>query len=427
VIHPAALPTLVYSDERGTIRDFPLLSMAGMTHGRYSRPELEDLIALPEGSELFTLPDRLPVGTDPVNGEALLFEEHPDYPGRNIQAVAAFMSPAHTSILTAAYQAKENPLLLPLFAYTAVGWHDGRFWVAGFRSDDDQRQDYRHFKQPVINRKTEKLLKRYRNNRLVQHLGKCCLTYHCPAARNFFLGRWEAPLPTSPVCNARCLGCISLQPSGCCQSTQERISFVPSAQEVAEIALSHFNRAERPIASFGQGCEGEPLMQAELLEEAIGLIRKQTLSGTINLNSNASMPEAIGRLARSGLDSLRVSINSAQKKYYNSYYRPRGYGFSDVKDSIRVMKAAGKFVSLNYFILPGFSDSEDETNSFIDLLTQTRPDYIQLRNLNIDPEWYFRSLDFPSDQPTRGIRTWLATIKREAPFLRFGYFNPFLG
>ncbi len=401
--------------------------MAGMAHGSYSRPELEDLIALPEGSELFTLPDRLPVGIDPATGDPLLLEEHPDYPGKKIQAVAAFMSPAHTSILTAAYQSRENAVLLPLFAYTAVGWHDGRFWVAGFRSDADQRQEHQHFRQPVINRQTEKLLKRYRNNRLIQHLGKCCLTYHCPAARNYFLGRHEAPLPTSPVCNARCLGCISLQPSGCCQSTQERISFVPSAQEIAEVALTHFRRAEQPIASFGQGCEGEPLMQAELLEQAIRMIRSEAIPGTINLNSNASKPEAIDRLAHSGLDSLRVSMNSAQQKYYNRYYRPHGYDFSAVKESIRVMKAAGKFVSLNYFILPGFTDSIDETNSFLDLLTQTRPDYIQLRNLNIDPEWYLRSLDFPAEQPTHTIRGWLETVKREAPFLRFGYFNPFLG
>jgi len=427
VIHPDALPSLVYSDERGTIRDFPQLSMAGMAHGRHIRPDLKDLIALPEGSELFTMPDRLPVGTDPSTGEVLLFEEHPDYPGRKIQAVSAFMAPAYTSVLTAAYHAEEKPVLLPLFAYTAVGWYDGRFWVAGFRSDDDQRQDYHHFKQPVINRKTEKLLGRFENNRLIQHLGKCCLTYHCPAARNFFLGRWEAPLPTSPVCNARCLGCISLQPSGCCQSTQERISFVPSVQEVAEIALTHFKRAERPIASFGQGCEGEPLMQAELLEKAIRAIRKQTRSGTLNLNSNASMPEVIGRLAHSGLDSLRVSMNSARQIYYNRYYRPIGYDFSDVKDSIKVMKSAGKFVSLNYFILPGFTDSHDETNCFIELVTETRPDYIQLRNLNMDPEWYLRSLDSSADQPTYGMRSWLEMIKQAAPFLRFGYFNPFLG
>ncbi|HBT97093.1 MAG TPA: radical SAM protein, partial [Desulfobulbaceae bacterium] len=79
---------------------------------------------------------------------------------------------------------------------------------------------------------------------MIQHLGKCCLTYGCPAARNFFLGRFEAPLPTSPRCNARCLGCISLQESGCCRSTQERITFVPSPAEIAEIAVPHLRQAQ---------------------------------------------------------------------------------------------------------------------------------------------------------------------------------------
>ena len=420
------MPSLVYADEEGNICDFPELKLAGSSNGEFCLPELEDLIALPEGSELFTLPDRLPVGIDPASGEALLFDQHPDAPGRPINGVAAFMAPAHTATYSAAYHTLKNPVLLPLFAYTAVGWHDGKFWVTGFRSDSDERQDAGNFKQATINRKTRKKLASHKNNRLIQHLGKCCLSYHCPAARNFFLNRWEAPLPTSPACNARCLGCISLQPSGCCPSTQDRISFVPSAQEIAEIALSHLQNAPKPIVSFGQGCEGEPLLQAPLLEEAIRLIRKKTSRGVINLNTNASLPEAVQRLARNGLDSIRVSINSAQEIYYNRYYRPQNYSFDDVLTSMRVMKSSGGFVSINYFILSGFTDSTAETEAFCSLIGSTRPDYIQLRNLNIDPEWYRTTLKIPSALEYQGIRTWLKQISKMFPDLRFGYFNPYL-
>ena len=424
--HPRALPTLVYADEQGSICDLPDLGMAGMAHGQVVTPELEDLIELPEGSELFLLPDRLPIGTDPDSGEPLLLEEDPSQPGKSVQAVAAFMAPAHTANLSAAYQSAENSVVLPLFAYTAVGWYQDRFWVTGFRSDADERQDFRNFNQARINRKTEKLLKHHRNNRLVQHLGNCCLTYHCPAARNFFLGRWEAPLPTSPSCNARCVGCISLQTSGCCQATQSRIAFTPSVQEVAEIALSHIKRAERPIVSFGQGCEGEPLLQAELLEQAITRIRQKSSQGTINLNSNGSLPGVVERLARAGLDSIRVSLNSAQKSFYTNYYRPSGYTFADVKQSIKVMKDNGRFVSLNYFILPGFTDSEAETAAFFELLDQTRPDYIQLRNLNMDPEWYFQSIGLEGEANFSGVRRWVARLRTEFPHLGLGYFNPYL-
>ena len=36
-------------------------------------------------------------------------------------------------------------------------------------------------------------------NRLFRHLETCALTYGCPAAKNLFLCRYEAPLPTSPA------------------------------------------------------------------------------------------------------------------------------------------------------------------------------------------------------------------------------------
>ncbi|MCB2218204.1 MAG: radical SAM protein [Desulfobulbaceae bacterium] len=397
--------------------------MAGMAHEQIVRPATADLIELPEGSELFVLPGRLPVGTDPATGEPLLLEEHPGQPGKPILAVAAFMAPAHTALYTAAYQRRADAPLLPLFAYTAVGWHLGRFWVTGFRSDSDQRQDARNFRQEQITRLTQKLLKRHRDNRLIQHLGICCLTYHCPAARNYFLGRWEAPLPSSPICNARCLGCISLQESGCCPSTQDRIAFVPSSREICEIAVPHLQTAPSPIVSFGQGCEGEPLLQANLLATSIQAIRRQTTRGTINCNSNASLPDAVDRLARAGLDSLRVSLNSARASYYEGYYRPRGYRFADVRQSIRTMKKRGKFVSLNYFILPGFTDTIGELEALADLVQTDGVDYIQLRNLNIDPHYYFSSLAVPAE-PGIGLRHWLTQLKTRLPHLRFGYFNP---
>lgn len=427
MIHPDEIPYLIYGDENGEIRDFPHLKMAGMGNRHFSMPQTEDIIELPEGSELFVLPGRLPVGCDPYTGEPLLFRQNPDSPEKTIQAVAAFMAPAHTAIHNAAYQTDDtNAPTLPLFAYTSVGWYDDRFWVTGFRSDIEKRQDIDQFNQQAIQKKTKQKLKLFKNNRLIQHLGKCCLTYGCPAARNYFLGRWEAPLPTSPACNARCLGCISLQPSGCCPATQDRISFTPTPIEITQIAVGHLEQADRAIVSFGQGCEGEPLLQAELIAEAIQLIRKKCNRGTINLNSNSSLPENIQKLALAGLDSLRVSLNSSQEIYYNRYYRPTNYCLENVKESIKIMKRHKRFVSLNYFILPGFTDTPEEFDSLCHLLFECRPDLIQLRNLNIDPEWYLNTIEFPTESKSIGIRTWLDMLKKKFPVLQFGYYNPFL-
>lgn len=213
-LHPNRIPSLVYANSRGEIIDFPDLEMAGRNGCQFIRPSLKDLIPLPEGSEIFTLPRRLPVAIDPASGEPVKLEKDPLRPGEAIQAVAAFMAPAHTALHSAAFvKNHSNDSPLPLFAYTAVGWHSGRFWVSAFRSDPDCRQDNDQFDQEKINSNTVARLKKFRDNRLIQHLGKCCLTYGCPAARNYFLDRWEAPIPTSPACNADCVGYISLQPS----------------------------------------------------------------------------------------------------------------------------------------------------------------------------------------------------------------------
>lgn len=425
--HPDKLPALVFADPKGNITDFPDLTMAGMSGGQFVQPAREDLIALPEGSELFVLPGRYPVGCHPDTGEPLLLKEDPYHPGTPVQAVAAFMSPAHTAILTSAYRSQPDKApRLPLFAYTAVGWHQGRFWVSAFRSDPDRRQDPCQFDQALITRKTRKKLKEYSDNRLVQHLGKCCLTYGCPAARNYFLSRWEAPLPTSPVCNARCVGCISLQPAGSCSASQDRIRFVPTAQEIAAVAIPHLQQAEHAIVSFGQGCEGEPLLQAQVLEKSIRLIRKKTARGTINLNSNSSLPQAVAILADAGLDSLRVSLNSAQETFHRRYYRPIGFSLDQVRKSMLIMKNAGRFVSLNYFIQPGVTDSPEEFAALSELVETCRPDLIQLRNLNMDPEWYLQTLNFQATGKPLGMRTWLDKVVQRFPDLRLGYFNPFL-
>jgi pyruvate-formate lyase-activating enzyme len=420
--HPDQIPSLVFTNSRGEILDHPGLQMAGSSCGKISSIRREDLIELPEGSELFVLPGRLPVGIDPVTGNTSVLSSEPFSKGTP-QAVAAFMSPAHTAIFTAAYKSTADAPLLPLFSYTAVGWYKEKFWVTGFRCDPDNRQDANQFDQKKINTRTKKILKKNPSNRLIQHLGKCCLTYGCPAARNYFLGRWEAPLPTSPSCNASCIGCISLQPSGCCPATQDRINFVPKPSEIAEMATPHLRTAPRPIVSFGQGCEGEPLLQAATLEKAIRLIRLETDRGTINLNTNAGMPEAVDRLIDAGLDSIRVSINSARPGFHEKYYRPKGFSLEDVKQSIALMKKAGRHVSLNYFILPGFTDDPEEFDALCRLIEQYRPDLIQLRNLNMDPEWYCRTIGHQPSSPM-GILFWHQQLKELFPALRFGYFNP---
>ncbi len=423
--HPQQSPCLLFANNKGEIQEFPELQMAGRNGYSFQKPDLKDLIPLPEGSELFVLPDRFPVGIDPADGSSAKLCKNPYAAEEGIQAVAAFISPAHTAIHLASYEKDtSNPKPLPLFAYTAVGFYNDRLWVSAFRSDLNNRQDPDQFDLNKIEINTLRTLKKNPENRLIQHLGKCCLTYSCPAAKNFFQGRHEAPLPTSPSCNAKCVGCISLQPSGCCPSTQERIKFIPHVKEITEIAVPHLQQVKNGVVSFGQGCEGEPLLQAATIEKAIKRIRKQTSRGTINLNSNASLPQAMNRLADAGLDSLRASMNSARPAIHALYHRPQNFTFSDVEQSILAMKTKGRFVSLNYFIFPGVTDFPDEFEALYSLIRKCGPDFIQLRNLNMDPDWYLETIGHLQNAHAIGIRPWLENLKNEFPGLRFGYFNP---
>ncbi|MDZ7373419.1 MAG: radical SAM protein [candidate division KSB1 bacterium] len=417
-------PHLIVADAAGTILEVPELLMAGMGIRCVHLPAPEELIPLPFGSNLYVLPGRIPIGYDPDRDELV---EVPEYAGRPVQAVAAFMAPAHTWIYRAAYRKTADAPVLPLFAYAAVGWQEGDYWVAGVRVDPDIRQDPAQFNLAEIERRAEEVLRRYAGNRLVRHLVENCVRrYGCPAARNFVLGRWECPVPTSPGCNAACVGCLSLQPSGSPPASQDRIEFVPAVDEIVEFCVPHLESAPEAIISFGQGCEGEPLLVADVLEESIREIRKRTRSGTINLNTNAFDPEAVERLCRAGLDSIRVSLASAQNVYYERYFQPRDYGFEDVLESIRVAKRQGVWVSLNYFVFPGFTDHPAEMHAFFELLQELQPDMVQTRNLNLDPDLFLEQVvrDELDDAEAIGILNWLEAMRRQAPWLRVGYFNP---
>ena len=412
-------PHLVAADEHGNIYDHPDLYMVCRKGRELALPKPDELIPLPPGSEFFLLPGRRAMGLDPESGQLEVLDE---------LAVAAFISPAHTLTATAAYLSDANAPTLPLFAYGALGFARGRFYVAAKKVDEDPRQVFTGIAPQAVHKAAHELIRAYPENRLMQHLmHKCVLTYACPAARNLALGRYEAPLPVSRACNARCIGCISQQGEGSAITVtpQCRLTFTPTAAEIVEVMEHHArNEPNAPIFSFGQGCEGEPLTEAPLLKEAIALFRTRGGTGTVNLNSNASDPAAMADLAAAGLTSLRVSLNSAREEAYNRYYRPVNYRLEDVRQSIAVAKAEGLFVSLNLLYFPGVTDIEPELEALTELITAHKVDFIQLRNLNIDPEMYIALMEGLANEPAMGLANFRKRLRKSCPWLNFGYFNP---
>jgi MoaA/NifB/PqqE/SkfB family radical SAM enzyme len=422
-------PQLLIADENGNVTEIPELEAIGMKAGVPIRLKTKDLIKLPKDSELFLMPDRSPLAFDPECGSFVAVEKNPfsDNNG-SCYAVSAFLSPGHTTTYNPAYIEAKNSGMLPLFSYAAVVFYRNEFYVTGKKVDHEKRQDLSGMDMKLLGKNVKKFQKTFPDNRLVRHLETCALCYGCPAAKNYFLQRYECPLPTSPTCNSLCIGCISYQPGGKCSVTQPRIKFKPTPEEIAEVALSHIKVVKDPVVSFGQGCEGEPLMVGDILEKAIKLIRRETGKGVINLNTNASKPVIVKKLLDAGLDSIRVSMNSACKTYYDRYYRPQGYTFSDVKRSIAMVKKAGKFVSINYLVMPGYTDQKAEVKSFMSFIEKYQVDMIQWRNLNFDPLEYTRAMKMrTSSKDMMGIDVLIDKVAKEQPRIMKGYFNPSKG
>jgi pyruvate-formate lyase-activating enzyme len=415
-------PRLILSDTEGNIFDHPFLKLSGRSGDRFFLPHPSELVPLPKGSQLFTLPGRIPIGWDEEK-KSFISSRKVELRSKEVEciAVAAFLPPGYIRTLLPATQLEPKAPTLPLWAYSAVGWKDGKFLATGLFIDSNPHWNPKYFENDrLLKRKVHTFLSKSPGNRLLQQLSRCALEYHCFAAKNVFFRRWECPLPTSPSCNAACIGCISLQPSECCPASMERIRFVPTVDEVLEVALPHLEEAENAIVSFGQGCEGEPLMQWRLLERSIRGLRKRTDRGTINLNTNGSFPDRVAKLCDAGLDSVRVTLNSPHLRFYRRYHKPKGYSFGEVLDSMAQAKKKGIYTSINLLVFPGFTDREEEVKGLIKLIRKTEFNLIQMRNLNIDPDLYLKAMGKGEGM---GISKMIDILKKEFPSLQFGYFN----
>lgn len=411
-------PYILYSDGKGVIFEDTSLYVVGRSGWDAVPIPDDEWIELPQGGQLYELPGRRGIGIDVKTGAMRLCKKG--------WAVAAFIPPAHTGLYLAAYETDAKAPTLPLFCYTAAGWFNEKFYVPATRIEQDIRQEAPGFDIAKVEHGVSKLLEAYPHNRLVNHLANnCALTYHCPAARNFFIGRWECPVPSSPACNANCIGCISFQPQDeTIFSTQDRLTFKPSVEEIVEFTVPHLETAPYPIVSFGQGCEGEPLLMWETIRKAITEIRKHTSRGSININTNGSKPDAVKALCEAGLNSIRVSTNSARSEIYTPYYRPNNYVFDDLIESLKIVNWYGGWTSINYFVFPGMTDSVAEYEALRTLIKSTDLNMIQWRNFNIDPDWYLGKIGVGETGEALGMKQLLQLLRDEFPLLKFGYYNP---
>jgi pyruvate-formate lyase-activating enzyme len=406
---------LVYADEDGNVFDHPKLHGIARSGNKLVELLEEELIPLPAGATLVGLPHTRPVGMDPISGEMMPLKG-------SYQAVGALLPQGFTRYYVPGYTKTDKTQKFPLFGYTAVVWKDGGFYVAAGQSDDPERWNPENCDRGELELQVDRLVKKYPENRLYQHLSHCALTYECLTASNTFLQRWEGAVPVSFSCNAGCYGCISEQPddSGFV-APQTRLKFKPMADEVVEIMLEHLKKPDA-IISFGQGCEGEPSTQAPTIIEAIKRVRAITSNGYININTNAGLSDHMRAITDAGLDLMRVSTISALDDHYNAYYKPRGYTLKNVEKSLRYATDQGVYTSINYLVFPGVTDREEEIEAMIGFAKRTGLKLIQMRNLNIDPDAYLSLIPEPQGE-IYGMKTLLDIFREELPNVVIGSYT----
>lgn len=386
---------LAYCDARGRI--FFDESREPLGDGGIVRPVMSaELIRAPRGTVPVMLPGRTPLLR---RGKA-----------SRRTALAALLPAGYTRLLLPAYEERDGAPELPLFGYAfACVVRDG-LYVAAARTDEDPSWRPRAFADGELEKIVAARIASDPRNPVLVQLGRCSLEYGCFTAQNVFLEQGEAALPVSPRCNARCVGCISELDAGAqIPSPQDRITYEAGPEALARIAIHHLERAGDGIVSFGQGCEGEPLLRCTTIARTIAKVRSVRSNGTINLNTNGSLPKSLRALIDAGLQAVRVSLNSFRPGIYAAYYRPLGYDLDDVLESVRLAQASRLRVSLNLLTHPGVTDDAEEVAAMSAFLREVPVSLVQTRTLNIDPHRYFSLVGRPREP--LGMRAALSAIR----------------
>jgi pyruvate-formate lyase-activating enzyme len=422
-------PKLLFADEQGRVYEHPTLlalalddaapECASLPRG-YARP-------LPAFAQLASLPGRRPVGLDPDTGRATELDRV--QVGRKTVrpwAVGAVLPPGWTRTALPAYRKGALAPVLPQWAYTCAGWDEEQGGHVAYALHTDRRGhwDPADHSTPELSALVEQRLRREPDNPLLRQLARCALEWRCFTAQNTFYVRDEGAIPASSACNARCVGCISEQPPEGPPASHERMDEAPEAEAMAAIGIAHLSSAPgRTMVSFGQGCEGEPLTRHKLIAQSIRRMREATPRGSININTNGSLPRALEALADAGLDACRISLNSACKDLYEAYYLPVRYGWEDVEASIHLAKRRGLYTALNLLVFPGVTDRAGEIDALCALVRSAGVDQVQVRSLAIDPEQYLAvARGRGAGGPALGVEELIRQLKRARPGLQIGNF-----
>jgi pyruvate-formate lyase-activating enzyme len=379
-----------------------------------------------DGTRAVPLTDAIPVPSDapviPIEREALAAQRSgkPRPLGAGRLAAAALLPPGHLRTLLPAYvDAAERADLVPRPYAAVAADEDGRLVVAGMVLDRDPTHDAASYPRNDIGTRVNDALRAEPGDRLVRQLARCAREYACHGAANAFYGRWECALPVGAPPNEDPPAPVAPRRDGEADPREPAV-FRPSAEEIARLAVAHV-AAGGTILSFGRACEGEPLLSARVIEDAIGRVRTATRGGTVHLETNGSSTQALRRLAAAGLDSITVRIASALPATYDALHGPRDYRVQDVRSTLRLAAELGLSISLLVLVLPGIFDRSDEQEALVGLAMELpEGSTLLLRDLHADP---LRALALvPSADAPMGVAQAVLRLRERLPHLRVGSF-----
>jgi pyruvate-formate lyase-activating enzyme len=407
---------LVYATDDGELhedRELLALGASGLHSAQLGR-----MISLPEGSTVSLLPGCRAVG---MNSQGATVE----HPLPAARPVAALLPTGYTRLLTPAYEKEVGASHVPLFGYTAVASLHGKLFAAALPLDPGGSWDPSLHNTTELDEMVRVRVEQDPDNRLLSHHAYCATEYGCYTAQNLFYGRDEMAIAVSVACNAACVGCISEQLDDI-TAPHDRIRFTPSVDEIVSLALPHLETAPNPIVSFGQGCEGEPLLRARLIARAISWVRAVTSRGQFHINTNGSNPAALQHLIDAGLDSIRVSMFSARDVNHIAYYGPRNYGLEQMEECLRLARRQGLHTSVNLLAYPGFTDTPSEAAALLAFFRRSEVQVVQMRTLNMDRELLNEKVGFPPE-PGIGIQAFMDRVRDEIPDVELASHTPYVG
>jgi len=379
-----------------------------------------------DGARMVPFADALPLPADgsvvAVEREALASERSgkPRRLGPGRLAAAALLPPGHLRTQLPAYvDATDRPELTPR-PYAAVAADErGELVVAAVQIDRDATYDRAAYAKSEVAARVATELRGRPSDNLVRQLARCAREYGCRGAANAFFARWDCALPVAAAANEHPPDILSLHRDGEAEPTESAV-FHPTADELVRLATEHFARGGT-MAAFGQACEGEPLLSAREIEEAITRIRAATRDGTIHLETSGSAPGGLRRLASAGLDSIAIRIASAQASNHEALHRPDGYRFPDVRASLRLAAELRLSLAIKVLVLPGLFDREAELAALVSLAAEApEGTALLLRDLHADPLRALELVDRRSEPV--GVAHALERLRQELPHVRIGAF-----